>query len=371
MATRIDSGVPFLINTDNKIVGYVANDSRELDMGGIPIPPGTSPDPGAFLTDLIRTWDNGATTFTAFKLNVTDTASAAGSLLMDFQIGGVSKEKTDKNGNKTLAGTLLLSAGSFTSPGLNLGSSNAGIFSISDDFVGVTDGSATQAVFGPYGSSIGISALNGIGFSTDPRTVSADLILTRDGPSILAQRNGTAAQAFRLYNTFTDSSNYERVVLEWISNDLVFGTTQAGTGTARKIQFRTGGSARWNMETNGDLVGVTATGGVGYGTGAGGTVTQATNKSTGVILNTVTGEITMDAAALAANTTVSFMLTNSAIAATDLVLITHDSAGTAGAYTVTAQGAAGSANIAVRNVTAGSLSEAIVLKFAVFKAVNS
>ena len=114
-----------------------------------------------------------------------------------------------------------------------------------------------------------------------------------------------------------------------------------------------------------------ATGGIGYGTGAGGTVTQLTDKATTVILNTATGNITMNAAALAGDTTVSFTLTNSAIAATDLLLIWHVSAGTVGSYTVTATPAAGSASIVVRNVTAGSLSEAIVLKFAVFKAVTA
>jgi hypothetical protein len=115
-----------------------------------------------------------------------------------------------------------------------------------------------------------------------------------------------------------------------------------------------------------------ATGGIGYATGAGGTVTQTTNKATGVSLNKVVGQITMDAAALAANTTVAFTLTNSAIAATDLVSVAHSSAGTAGAYQVWVTTlAAGSCVIQVRNITAGSLSEAIVLSFAVLKGVTS
>jgi hypothetical protein len=77
----------------------------------------------------------------------------------------------------------------------------------------------------------------------------------------------------------------------------------------------------------------------------------------------------MNAAALAANTTVSFTLTNSAIAATDLLILNHVSGGTAGAYAINAQRAAGSATINVRNITSGSLSEAIVIGFAVIKAV--
>lgn len=113
------------------------------------------------------------------------------------------------------------------------------------------------------------------------------------------------------------------------------------------------------------------TAGMGYGTGAGGTVTQATSKSTGVTLNKVVGQITMHNASLAANTTVSFTLTNSAIAATDVLVLNHVSAGTAGAYTLNAQAASGSASINVRNVTAGALGEAIVIGFAVIKGATS
>jgi hypothetical protein len=107
----------------------------------------------------------------------------------------------------------------------------------------------------------------------------------------------------------------------------------------------------------------------GYITGEGGAVTQATSKSTGVTLNKKCGQITMNAAALAANTTVSFTLTNSTIAATDVLVLNHVSGGTAGSYLLNAQAAAGSASINVRNITGGSLSEAIVIGFAVIKAV--
>ncbi len=115
------------------------------------------------------------------------------------------------------------------------------------------------------------------------------------------------------------------------------------------------------------------TAGIGYDTGAGGTVTQGagSGKATGVTLNTVCGTITMNNAALAAGAIVTFTLTNSAIAATDVVIINHTSGGTAGPYLVNAQVAAGSATINVRNTSASSLSEAIVLRFAVIKAVTA
>lgn len=97
--------------------------------------------------------------------------------------------------------------------------------------------------------------------------------------------------------------------------------------------------------------------------GAGGTVTQQTNKSTAVTLNTDSGEITMNGAALAAATIVSFTLTNSTIGSADSLVLNHVTTGTRGAYTLNAQCSAGSAVIYVRNNTAGSLSEAIVIRF--------
>jgi hypothetical protein len=109
----------------------------------------------------------------------------------------------------------------------------------------------------------------------------------------------------------------------------------------------------------------------GYFTGEGGTVTQATSKATAVTLSKKCGQITMNAASLAAATTVTFTLTNIEIKATDLLVLNHVSGGTAGAYLLNAQCQAGSAFINVRNVTAGALAEAIVIGFAVIKAVTA
>jgi len=109
----------------------------------------------------------------------------------------------------------------------------------------------------------------------------------------------------------------------------------------------------------------------GYVAGEGGTVTQATSKSTGVTLSKKCGQITMNAAALAANTTVTFTLTNTEIVATDIIILNHVSGGTAGSYLLNAQAGSGSASINVRNITGGSLSEAVVIGFAIIKAVVS
>lgn len=136
-------------------------------------------------------------------------------------------------------------------------------------------------------------------------------------------------------------------------------------GTQRDLFFQIGSATKALLDINGAF---------GYGPtalGIGGTVTQATSKATGVTLSKACGEITLNAAALAANTTVSFTLTNTLISAGDLIHLQHQSGGTAGAYGTNGQAAAGSASINVRNITAGSLSEAIVLRFAVIKGVTA
>ena len=139
------------------------------------------------------------------------------------------------------------------------------------------------------------------------------------------------------------------------------GTVALVAGSSGQVTYNNAG-----VQAGGNL-GYNATTGVfGYLSGTG-TITQATNKATGVTLNSPSGQITLNGAALAADTTVSFTLTNSSITANDVLILNHLSAGTAGSYLLNAQAAAGSASINIRNITAGSLSEAIVIGFAVIK----
>lgn len=109
-------------------------------------------------------------------------------------------------------------------------------------------------------------------------------------------------------------------------------------------------------------------GGIGYGAGSGGTVTQGTSKTTGVTLNTVVGQIVMNNSSLADSTNAAFTLTNSAIAANDGLAVWVKSGGTANVYAIwTGSVSAGSAAIVVRNVSGGTLAEAITIGFAVIK----
>jgi hypothetical protein len=104
---------------------------------------------------------------------------------------------------------------------------------------------------------------------------------------------------------------------------------------------------------------------IGYAAVAQGAVTQLTSKSTAVTLNTSAGQITMNAASLAATTNVTFTLTNSTISAKDVLILTVTN-GTSASYNafVTSMGA-GSATITLRNISASPLAEAVVINFAI------
>jgi len=116
---------------------------------------------------------------------------------------------------------------------------------------------------------------------------------------------------------------------------------------------------------------VTTTTGLGFYTGAGGTVPAGATKATAFTLSKMCGQITTAADALGAATIVSATWTNSLIAATDVVIINHKSGGTIGAYTFNVACGSPTSTLYIRNNTAGSLSEALVLSFVVIKGVTA
>ena len=171
----------------------------------------------ADIFDMVDTWNAGATTFTAIKMNVTDTASAAGSSLLDLQLAGTTVLRLQKNGLLQFGGTTssfpaFLRAGAAMTCVLADGSLNAPFIA----------GSITMAV---DAGAISLGA-------------SGDIILRRDAANALAQRNGVNAQSFRVYNTFTDSSNFERGQITWSGNSLIISSENSGTGLPRGLIVR-------------------------------------------------------------------------------------------------------------------------------------
>jgi predicted ThiF/HesA family dinucleotide-utilizing enzyme len=110
---------------------------------------------------------------------------------------------------------------------------------------------------------------------------------------------------------------------------------------------------------------------LGYTAAAQGTVTQATDKSTAVTLNKSAGQITMNNASLSTATNATFTLNNSLISANDTVILTiAGGQATPGSYNVFANSlSAGSVSITLRNISGGSLSEAVVINFSLIHCV--
>ena len=146
------------------------------------------------------TFNDAATTFTAFKVNVTDTNSASSSLLMDLQVGGASKFKVDKSGFIT-----------------------ATRFSTANTYMWFNNNNSYLRIFNSY--------------------------LYEGGANAWDIRNGTNAQTFNIYNTYTDASNYERGFLKWNSNFFEIGTEALGTGTDRSTRI-TAGSSYFELVAN-------------------------------------------------------------------------------------------------------------------------
>jgi len=165
---------------------------------------------------LAQTWNAGGVTFTGMLFNATNTASAAASKLLDLQTGGVSQFAIRAGDGRI---ETALSAFNF--------------------WVGATRVLNLQA--------------NILGLFSDAATISmgaaGDAVLARDAANTLAQRNGTNAQNFRVYNTYTDASNYERFAINAQSGaDVRLQTEKAGTGTVRSIVFGTNASGRWYID---------------------------------------------------------------------------------------------------------------------------
>ena len=169
--------------------------------------------------DVTQTWNNSGVTFTGLKLNVTNTASGGSSLLADLQIGGAS------------------------------------LFSVRKDGV-VT----TTAGFVTTGGFSGFTARDDNGFFIIG--TSSDVRLNRDSAGMLALRLGATQQGFRVYNTHTDASNYERLTLTGVAGTSVNITAEsAGTGSANlHINITPKGTGRvrignttCNVDTSGNI----------------------------------------------------------------------------------------------------------------------
>jgi hypothetical protein len=170
--------------------------------------------------DATQTWNASGTTFTALRLNATNTASATASLLMDLQTGGTTQFSVRRDG-------VISSSNYYRFTGLNSGlfvhSAGGGIISIGaspDNWMTLTN--SRMQLTGDLSLGRALSAGQ-----------SADTIIARDAANTLAQVNGTNAQESRLYGTFTSSTNYQRMTVKSVKQTLsaLSGASATTTGT--------------------------------------------------------------------------------------------------------------------------------------------
>ena len=168
----------------------------------------------AYIYDIADTWAASGTVFTGIKLSVTDTASAAGSLLMDLQVGGSSAFKVNKLGNIAFGTGNSLISHTYVATALLLQSDIEPVYILPTrsantvpkfSFAHISNAGRTPG--------FNISSDHSLNWNTgtDVSASTADLRLYRDAANTLAQRNGVNAQVSRIYGTYTDASNYRRL----------------------------------------------------------------------------------------------------------------------------------------------------------------
>ena len=152
------------------------------------------------------------------------------------------------------------------------------------------------------------------------------------------------------------------------SNDLILWTN-VGDGLSGDLYAMTVSTLATLLGTVGHT---SPTTGIGYATGAGGTVTQATSASTGVTLSKPCGQIVTVALTTAAAAEETFTVTNTLVDANDVVAVstTYDGAGTP--FVSVRAVAAGSFKIVISNLHASAaLDAALTINFTVIKSVTA
>lgn len=197
----------------------------------------------------------------------------------------------------------------------------------------------------------------------------------------------TTLQSQYNMSTGNDESNlstnayYSGGVFKYIANGYATSYLQQKAGGSHTWKTAPSGTAGSNitwtnamtLDASGNLLLTSGTGVLGYGAGAGGTVTQLTSKSTAVTLNKPSGRIIMHNESLAAGATVNFGIYNSLVTTTDIVnLSSFYSTVDPRLYRIEVGYVSHeSFNIKITNTTAGSLSHALLVSFSIIKGATA
>jgi hypothetical protein len=156
------------------------------------------------------------------------------------------------------------------------GSISVGDSSTTRTNLGVTVASNLPAPYSGVSSSNSLLVADGSGSSAFVSTLpsltvgvgtNTDVTLQRETNNSLAQRNGTNPQTLFLFNTYSNSTNYERGKIAWTNNVLTIGTEKgSGGGTARALELQTDGAARMSITAGGSILHAISTGVLGWNT---------------------------------------------------------------------------------------------------------
>jgi hypothetical protein len=217
----------------------------------------TTPNTGAFTSltanngtlttsapalDVAQTWNASGTTFTGLNVTATDTASATASVIANFSLGSTSVLAVTKTGIRLRNGvggtfdTFLETSAGGSGGDLIIRGNQANTFRFlpfaNDCYC---DNSANGAwIFRNSNGTERFKVTNAGAIQLNADQVT----LIPDAANALAQRRTTNAQTFRLYNTFTSATNFERLNLRWASNEFILDA-EAGSagGTLRGIKL--------------------------------------------------------------------------------------------------------------------------------------
>ena len=193
-----------------------------------------------------QTWSNSNSTFTGLLVNITNTNSAAASLLADFQVGGTSAFRVRRDG----ATVIPFSANGPTTVGLGFGSGISATHGLwcESGRVGLTVGNDYQFTV----NTTGITVLSELRVGDQGCILRGENSAANASGAILAQRNGTNPQTYNIYNNFSNSTNYERGKIAWTNSVMTIGTEKGtGGGTARALELQTDGTTRFTITTSG------------------------------------------------------------------------------------------------------------------------
>lgn len=176
------------------------------------------------LINQTQTWNDSGVAFTGWLFNVTNTASASGSKIIDLQVGGSSAftvyRDAVSNGFQIAGSETNVTRGIWMS-------GNEMTFRMANNVMTMVNSAGAKV-----GQSLYIGWTSGHSHQGSP-----DLALYRDGAAgTLAQRNGTNAQEHRLYGTYTDSSNYRRLTQKMSTAGVAeIKPEGAGTGSSGNV----------------------------------------------------------------------------------------------------------------------------------------